>query len=859
VTPERWHQVTELFHASRTLAPEQRERFLAQACRDDSALRHEIEALLAGHDGSDKFADLRASVSNPLAPTASPEASPLPEGSQLGPYQIRGFLGAGGMGRVYRAFDPRLHRDVAIKLAAERFTERFEREARVIATLNHPNICTVHDIGPHFLVTELVDGATLRAWLQHQPPVERILGVIRQVLEALCAAHHAGIVHRDLKPENVMVRLDGYVKVLDFGLAKRIPSAAMLSADTMLTDQADTTSIDIKSIDRLNGLTAGHDRISLPGQILGTIAYMSPEQIEGRDVDQRSDLFAVGIMFHEMLTGRHPWLRASAGETVQAILTEDPPAIPVASLMDAELAAIVKKLLRKDRAQRYPLAETVLEALGSQPAPRTASHDPGRANRLTSIAVLPFQFLIEVEERQAWSLGFADALITMLGRLDDLTVLPTAAILKYAGATDLGHTSRDLGVRHVLHGIVQKLGAQWRVSIQLFDGMTERITFAEKYDFKVDNVFEVQDEIGREVVAALQRRFPGTAPTSRERYTSDPLAFNEFMAGLRDSYTDRREGLESAIQHLTAAIESDPAFPLAHAWLSYVSTNLYFTFDPRPIRLEHAEYHSQRALALDHALPEGHLARAFILWSPARGFQHTEALDALGRVVAVQPGFEQAHNRIASISLHIGRLEEARRAHANAQRSNPKTRSGNLEFIYLYSGDFARAEEAGEAWVRDRPGATYALFFHPQPPLLTGKLDVAEERITKARKHLGDDPLIITLQGMLHARHEQRAPALECVRTALACAKSFGHTHHTYYQVACIYAVLGETSDAMAWLERSVNTGFACWPFFRVDPFLEPLHNQAEFNQLVLDLERKYTALKIPGVSDRTFHDSSSA
>jgi len=274
-------------------------------------------------------------------------------------------------------------------------------------------------------------------------------------------------------------------------------------------------------------------------------------------------------------------------------------------------------------------------------------------------------------------------------------------------------------------------------------------------------------------------------------------------------------------------------------------TNVYFSFDPRPARLEKAEHHCRRALALDPALPEGHLARAFILWSPAKSFQHVEALDALQHVLIVQPNLEQAHNRIASIYLHVGRLHESRIAHERARRSNPKTRSGNLEFLLLYSGDFARAEEAGEAWVRERPGAKYALFFHPQPPLLSGDLDRAEQRLAIAGERLPDEPLITSLQGMLHARRNQTDAALECVRRALDLPRSFGHTHHTYYQIACVYAVLGDIDKAMAWLERSVETGFACWPFFRIDPHLERLRETAEFTRLVADLEYKYTSSRI--------------
>ena len=313
------------------------------------------------------------------------------------------------MGQVYKAFDPRLHREIAIKVAAERFSERFDREVRAIATLNHPNICTIHDVGPNYLVTELVDGETLRDWFRRALPIERNLEIARQVLEALRAAHHADIVHRDLKPENVMVRSDGYVKVLDFGLAARMPTSRLLQAESVAT--TDSTFIALTTDDGDNR------RLSLPGQILGTIPYMSPEQIQGREVDQRSDLFAFGIILYEMLTGRHPWPRPSPVDTLHAILHDDPPAIHAASLMHAELAAIVQKLLRKSPAERYQVADAVLEALGSRTASTGSSATSvAGPTPLTSIAVLPFIFLSGVEEGKGLSLGFADALITMLGQ-----------------------------------------------------------------------------------------------------------------------------------------------------------------------------------------------------------------------------------------------------------------------------------------------------------------------------------------------------------------------------------------------------------------------------------------------------------
>jgi DNA-binding SARP family transcriptional activator/Flp pilus assembly protein TadD len=488
--------------------------------------------------------------------------------------------------------------------------------------------------------------------------------------------------------------------------------------------------------------------------------------------------------------------------------------------------------------------ELVHSELGTDPSPELSAWIEQRRH-LTSIAVLPFVFLSDVDDTKALSLGFADALITLFGNLEDVAVAPTSAILNYTAGTDPARVCRDLGVRHILQGTVQKLGSHWRVSIQLFDATTHKITLSEKHDFMLDNVFEVQDEIGRRIVESLQSRFPLAVPKSRDRYSSDPEAYKEFMAGLRESSSDRQDTLRSAAEHLSRAVERDPDFALAHATLSFVAMNMHFEFDPQRTWLQQAEDHCRRALALDPTLPEGHLARAWILWSPAKNFQHAEAIAALERVLASRPNFERAHNRMSTICQHIGRLQEARLAHEQAQRANPKTRTGNLEYFYIFSGDFARAEEAAEAWFRERPGNMYALGTRILPPLLSGDLELAEQRLAVALKQLPDEPWLVTLQGMLYARRGQADVALQCVRLALDSPRSFGHTHHIYYNIACVHAVLGDTGTAMAWLERSVDTGMACWPFFRVDPHLESLREEPAFKQLVADLEQTYTALKI--------------
>ncbi len=821
MTPERYRRVLDLFQAAVALDAPSRAAYLAGACVAEDDLREQVEAMLAADARPGGLLEplsghLAADLLNQLA---GPD---VPAGTLMGPYRIERALGAGGTARVFQAEDTRLGRKVAVKVCAERFSGRFTREARAISSLNHPNVCALFDLGADYLVTELVEGETLREWFQRALPLERGVEVARQVLEALGAAHRAGIVHRDLKPENIMVRFDGYVKVLDFGLAKWIDGEGLLQKDGTLS--ADT---------------------SLPGQLVGTVAYMSPEQIEGRPIDQRSDLFAFGTVLYEVLTGRHPWRGPSPVDTLHAILHAEPPEIESTSPLGAELAVIARRLLRKDRAERYPSAEAVLDAL----AGRTAAQVPPEAesthaHALISIAVLPFVLLSEQENGQSLSLGFADALITMLANLEDVVVVPTSGILHYPPGSDPARACRELGVRHVLQGNVQKLGTRWRVSLQLFDATIGRARHSESHDLTFDSVFDVQDEIGRRIVTVLRSRFARTVPKSRDRYSSNPEAYQRFMAGLGHSFSKEPGELRKAVELLSHAVDRDADFALAHATLSHVAMILDFEFEPGAGWLERAEYHCQEALRLDPGLPEGHLAKAWILWSPARNFQHAAALRELEQVLSARPNLERAHNRMATICLHIGRLEEARLAHERAQRSSPKTESGNLWTFYLYSGDFARLEVEA-ARLRERRMTKYDLHGYTLAPLYTGDLDLAEERLGIALREIPDEPAIISVQGMLHARRKENEQALRCVRRSLESPHSFGHTHHTHHQVACTYGALGDTERAMAWLERAVDGGFPCWPYFRVDPHLQCLRGTFAFERLMADLERQYTSVPI--------------
>jgi serine/threonine protein kinase/Tfp pilus assembly protein PilF len=759
--------------------------------------------------------------------------SPSLLGQTVSHYRIVEKLGGGGMGVVYKAEDTRLGRNVALKFLPNEFSRdqevlhRFQLEARTTSALNHPHILTVYEVGEDkgtlFIATELVEGRTLRDLLDGALSCDRALAFAKQILEALSNAHRVGVVHRDLKPENIMVRPDGYIKLLDFGLAKLVPSAPTGLGET----------VDVN--------------LTTPGQMVGTVRYMSPEQILGQSIDHRSDLFSFAIVLYEMVFGRHPWQGTSTVDILHAILHEEPQSISRgAEKASKSLSAILEKALQKNPSNRYQSADEFLAALSDITGADLATPPAREEGSSSSLAVLPFIFLGDVREKESLSLGFADALITALGNLEDLVVPPTAAILPYPSGSDPLAVSLAMRVRHVLQGNIQRLGSHWRVSVQLFDSHVKKIIFAEKYDFTLQGIFEIQDEISKRLAKALAKKFRRSTRKARDRYTTNPDAYGEFLEGLRESYSEDLESLDKAIAALDRAIVADPKFALAHATLSYVCTGKYFGFEPRRTWIDRAEFHCQQALELDADLAEGHLAKAYILWSQATNFRHIEAIAEIQKGLALQPNLDHAHNRLGTICAHIGRLKDARRAYEKARLVNPQNLSNhNIAQSYLWEGDLDRAERELDVWAQQSPLNKYLLWFRAQPALFRGDLESAEKYVALALKILPDEPLMISLNGLVRALHQDSAAALDCVHQACESPRSFGHTHHTHYQIACTYAVLGQPGKALEWLERTIDGGFACWPLFQRDPCLKTLHHSPEFRGTITRLEREFGKVKI--------------
>lgn len=438
-------------------------------------------------------------------------------------------------------------------------------------------------------------------------------------------------------------------------------------------------------------------------------------------------------------------------------------------------------------------------------------------------------------------LGFADALVSRLGNLQGVDVLPISAVLNVSGDVASSEIASRLGVRFVVCGALQMSKGLWRLSMELFDSYLQSACFTRKSDVDLSRLPEQEDEIAKQIAGALNRPLRLTVAQRRPRYSKDPMAYEEFMRGYRMSSSGEPGLLEEASHHLTNAVARDPAFSLAHAELSFVCATRHYEFDPASLWLEKAEFHCQRALELDPDLAEGHVARAFLLWGPSKNFQHLEAIAELKRALALQQNLPHAYNRLGTILAHIGLLDRAREMYERGRAFHPrKAVSHSIAQVYIWNQEYDLAREELEAWHAESPGNKYPIYFAPQLAVLSGDWKEAKALLDQAIRLLPEEPAVISLQGLYYALIGKEAAALECMTKACAIPKSFGHSHHTYYQIAGILSVLERRDTAFEWLERSVSTGFACWPFFLKDSSLQNLRKLPEFEVLVTSLQARY-------------------
>ena len=713
---------------------------------------------------------------------------PLSAGTRLGPYEIISAIGAGGMGEVYRARDTRLNREVAIKVSAEKFTERFEREARAIAALNHPNICTLYDVGPNYLVMELIEGETLRNYLKKSPPKERTLEIARQVLEALRAAHGTSIVHRDLKPENIIVRSDGYVKVLDFGLAKRMPTSDVLRNEDTVTN------------------------LSVPGQILGTVAYMSPEQILGQEIDQRSDLFAFGIVLCEMLTGQHPWLRTSQVDTLHAILHDDPPP------MQAALAGVVDKLLHKNREERYSSAEAVLEGLAS-PAPPQA---PPRA--LTRLIVLPFSLLRQNEASDFLSFSLPDAITNSLAAIDSLVVRSTMAASRFAASTelDMNAIAEQAQVDAILTGTILSDGERLRVTTQLVEAPSGTVLWSNTSQVSLRDIFQFQDELVDRIVQSLtlpltareQRALKHDIPASAIGYEFY-LRANQLVAARYNP-----QNMMLARDLYLQSLDADPKY--APAWVCLGRTYRYigkYGLGDLAENLARADDAFRKAFTLN---PELALAHNFYTFLETDSGRSLEALERLLKRLHAHRNDPNLLTGLVQACRYCDLLEASIAAHDRARRLDPHVQT-SVAYTYLHLGEFQKA--------LDYCSPIDSFVFLPSLMALGRE----QEAIARCRESEKITPGKVSSWVVFSRTFAEgdRSKSLQALDQALELVPFHTSDPEARFCVACLLAKLNELERALEFLSLALESGYRCHHALLHNPWLDSLRSNPQFAGLL--------------------------
>ena len=741
----------------------------------------------------------------------------LADGTHLGPYRIVTLIGSGGMGEVYRAQDPRLERDVAIKVLRTRdrvALERFEREARAVAALAHPNTLAVYDVGEDngipYLVSELLTGETLRKRLAKPLSLNDALSIVRQIADALIAVHDKRIVHRDLKPENVFVLPNGTVKLLDFGLARRLPSATGDGATPMATTR---------------------------NSVIGTMAYMAPERARGLDCDGRADMFALGVMFYEMLAGRRPFEGTSI-DVIAAIVSAEPKPLP-SGVPDA-LEAIIGRTLEKEPADRFSSVREFVFALDMFDKGMQTSQRATLTSTQPSIAVLPFVDLSPLRDHDYFCDGIAEELLNALARVSGLRVASASRSFQFRGRdVDTRSAAAVLDVQTVLEGSIRATGGRLRVSARLVDAAMGHVLWSEQFDRDASDVFAVQDEIARMVVTAVQPRIATTLPSALLRpVTSVSEAYSCYLKG-RFHWNKRTErGLTDSINCFTEARAIDPNFARAAAGLadSYSMLGIHHLRAPDEV-MPKSRAAAEAAVALDDALPEAHAALGVV-----RGMYEWERQQAVDEYEQMLQLDSQYAAGLQSYAVHglvpVGRLDDAldflRRALAIDPVSLPI--NGALGFVLTLADRPGEAVDVLRRTLDLEPhGMTH--FFLGNALMALGEPARAIEHLQTAVSVSGNRPDMLAALGYALARSGSPAAA----RVALSQLTELRHRRYVSpVGLARVHAGLGETEAALDELDRASEVRATDLSWIHVEPAFRQLATHPRFSTLLqrLHLER---------------------
>ncbi len=849
---ERWQSIEDLFQAALAHAPEERSAFLGTECAGDEPLRRELESLIAHHGQASNF--LEASLPQIAAELLVEGRAPVAVGQAIGHYKVIAPLGAGGMGEVYLAQDTRLDRRIALKILPPSFTAnparslRFEQEARAASALNHPNIITVHEIGLSdgipFMVTEFVDGQTLRQRMAAgRMTLSETLEVACQAANALAAAHGAGIVHRDIKPDNVMLRPDGLVKVLDFGLAKLIE----LDGDAN------------------PGAPSGSLVRTNLGLVMGTPHYMSPEQARGQEVDARTDIFSIGVVLFEMIAGRLPFEGATTSDVIAAILMSEPlPLSRLAPGIPSELERIVKETLAKDREKRYSSSRELLFDLrnlkqeleyqerskrhpaildGPSASLKLSTLEAGQARtryygriaavsvlalgvwiaafynttgerrhtgvtqppaqaKIQSIVVLPLENLSRDPQQEYFVDGMTDLLITDLAMIRSLRVISRTSAMHYKGVhKPLAEIARELNVDAVVEGTTARSGSRVRIDARLIQAATDRYLWAESYTRDLKDVLVLQDEVARDIADSIQVQLTPQEKASLTR--ARPINAEAYEAYLRgryfmDKWSD--QGFEKAADYFQQAIKLYPGNALAYAELANTYGSMVLRSSvPPAVGWRKAEAAANKAVELDDSAANAHTALGSV-----KAYFRCDKLGAekeFKRALELDANSGEYFAYHAWFSLESGRTEEALAEKRRSLLLDPLSPLASSELgMFLI-----RAHRTDEAIQHLRK----TVEMDPNFPAALDRLGWAYEQkgqyhqaAVELRKASDLDPTPQRLERLADVLREsgKRHDAYQVV------AELVGMSKRRYVPpdlIAGTYAKLGEEAQALAWLERA--------------------------------------------------------
>ena len=812
-------------------------------------------------------------------------------------YRIIRELGKGGMGEVYLAEDTRLDRKVALKILPPEFAAdagrmaRFVQEAKSASALNHPGIITIYEIGEaegaQFIASEYIEGETLRQhMLRGRMPIREILDAAVQTAGALSAAHGAGIIHRDVKPENIMLRPDGFVKVLDFGLAKPAEQ------------ETPTTSTQAPTIAR--GKTE-------PGMLLGTLAYMSPEQARGKPVDARTDIFSFGILLYEMVTGRAPFEGETTSDIIASILKTDPPPLVFHSPeAPAELERIVTKAIAKRPEERYQTTQDLLIDLkrlrqqreidgeiersrsgdslnrssfafdsGQTAAPaaardtqtvRNASsaeyiatgikhHKRGfaiatlaivvmaaiiavvifltaGATRIDSLAVLPFLNTGDDRSTEYLSDGISESIIYDLSQVSSLKVIPRSSVFRYKGQqTDPQTVARELGVRAVFTGTIRVQGDNLLVSAELIDAKENRLLWGQQYNHKIADSLSVQQEISRSISEKLRLNLSGAEENRlAKRHTESGEAYQEYLKGQFWLNKRSEEGFQKAIEYFNHAVEKDPSYALAYAGMAdcYALLGTYALMEPKE-GFPKAKAAAMKALALDQQLAEAHTSLANILTSYEWDFASAET--EFKRAIALNPNYATAHQWYAEFLQMAGRYDESIAQIKRAQELDPLSLiiGAVAGRIYYCSRRYDQAIEQLEKTLQMDKHFGPASAFLAQAYLKKG---LNEQAIATAQEPATAAPGVSVYLTILASAYAMSGKTNEAKHLLAELTDLSKRQYVQPSYIAMLYAGLGEKDPAFEWLEKAYANHDDRLVFVMTDPLMDSLSKDPRFQNL---------------------------